>query len=50
MRAACILSYNLTKTVYRFVNTVSLHGLFSAEFHKTNTTVNVKGSVLHGSQ
>ena len=50
MRASCILSYNLTKTVYRFVNTFSLHGLFSAEFHKTNTTVNVKGSVIHGSQ
>ena len=50
MRASCILSYNLTKTVYRFVNTFSFHGLFSAEFHKTNTTVNVKGSVVHGSQ
>ena len=36
------------KTVYHFVNTFTLHGLFSAEFHDTNTAMNVKGSVVHG--
>ena len=45
-----MLSNYLTKTVYRFVNTFTLHGVFSAEFHNTNTTVNVKGSVVHGSE
>ena len=45
-----MLSHYLTKTVYRFVNTFTLHGLFSAEFHNTNTTVNVEGSVVHGSE
>ena len=34
--------------MYLFVNTSALHGLFSAEFHNTNTRVNFKGSVVHG--
>ena len=45
-----MLSYYLTKTVYRFVNTFTLHGVFSAEFHDTNTAINVEGSVVHGSE
>ena len=49
-RASCMLSHYLTKPVYLFVNTFTLHGLFSAEFHNTNTTVNVKGSVVRGSE
>ena len=47
-RASCMLSHDLTKPVYLFVNTFTSHGLFSAEFHDTNTTVNDKGSVVHG--
>ena len=50
IRASCILPHYLTKTVYHFVNTFTLHGLFSAEFHDTNTTINVKGSVVYGSE
>ena len=49
-RASCILSHYLTNTVFLSVNVFPLHGLFSAEFHNTNTTVNVKGSVVHGSE
>ena len=49
-RASRMLSHYLTKPVYLFVNTFTLHGLFSAEFHNTNTTVNDKGSVVHGSE
>ena len=49
-RASCMLSHYLTKPVYLFVNTFTLHGLFSAEFHNTNTTINDKGSVVHGSE
>ena len=45
-----MLSHYLTKPVYLFVNTFTLHRLFSAEFHNTNTTVNDKGSVVHGSE
>ena len=45
-QTSCMLSHHLTKTMYLFVNTFTLHGLFSADFH--NTTVNVKGSVIHG--
>ena len=48
IRASCILPHYLTKTVYHFANTFTLHGLFSAEFHNTNTTINVKGSVVMG--
>ena len=47
-RASCMLSHDLTKPVYLFVNTFTSNGLFSAEFHDTNTTVNDKGSVVHG--
>ena len=47
-RVSCMLSHYLTKTVYLFVNTFNLHGLFSVESHNTNTTVNVKGCVVHG--
>ena len=47
-RASCMLSYYLTKTVYLFVDTFTLHGLFSAGFHNTNMRVNVKDSVVHG--
>ena len=43
-----MLSPYLAKTVYLLVNTFNLHGLFSAESHNTNTTVNVKGCVVHG--
>ena len=50
IRASCILSHYLTKNVYRFINIFILHGLFSAEFHNTNTTINVKGSVVYGSE
>ena len=50
IRASCILPHYLTKTVYHFANTFTLHGLFSAEFHNTNTTINVKGSVVYGSE
>ena len=39
-RASCMLSYYLTKTVYLFVDTFTLHGLFSAGFHNTNMRVN----------
>ena len=49
-RTSCMLSHYLPKTVYLFVNTFTLHGLFSAEFYNTNTTVNVEGSVVHGSE
>ena len=49
-RASCMLSHYLTKPVYLFVNAFTLHGIFSAEFHNTNTTVNDKGSVVHGSE
>ena len=45
-----MLSNYLTKTVYRFVNTFTLHGVFSAEFHDTNTAINVEGSVVHRSE
>ena len=47
-QTSCMLSHHLTKTMYLFVNTFTLHGLFPADFHNTNTTVNVKGSVIHG--
>ena len=47
-RASCMLSHYLTKTVYLFVDTFTLHGLFSAGFHNTNMRVNVKDSVVHG--
>ena len=47
-RVSCMLSHDLTKPVYLFVNTFTSNGLFSAEFHDTNTTVNDKGSVVHG--
>ena len=47
-RASCMLSHYLTNSVYLFEDTFILNGLFSAEFHKTNTRVNVKGSVAHG--
>ena len=47
-RASCMLSHYLTKTAYLFVDTFTLHGLFSADFHNANTRVNVKGSVVHG--
>ena len=47
-RASCILSRYLTKTVHLFVDTFTLHGLFSAGFHNTNMRVNVKDSVVHG--
>ena len=50
IRASCILPHYLTKTVYHFVNTFTLHGLFSAKFHDTNTAINVKGSIVHGSE
>ena len=43
-----MLSHYLTNTVYLFEDTFILHGLFSADFHNTNTRVNVKGSVVHG--
>ena len=43
-----MLSHYLTKTVYLFVDTFTLHGLFSAGFHNTNMRVNVKDSVVHG--
>ena len=43
-----MLSHYLTKTAYLFVDTFTLHGLFSADFHNANTRVNVKGSVVHG--
>ena len=33
--------------MYLFVNTFTLHGLFSAEFQNMDTRVNVKGSVVH---
>ena len=46
-RASCMLSYYLTETVYLFVDTFTLHGLFSAGFHNTNMRVNVKDSVVH---
>ena len=36
-RASCLSSRHLTETVYLFVNTFTLHGLFSAEFHNTDT-------------
>ena len=49
-RTSCMLSHYLKKTVYLFVNTFTLHGLFSAEFHNTNTKINVEGSVVHGSE
>ena len=42
-----ILLFN-KKTVYLFVDTFTLHGLFSAGFHNTNMRVNVKDSVVHG--
>ena len=42
-----MLSPDLTKTVYLLINIFNLHGLFSAESHNTNTTVNVKGCVVH---
>ena len=42
-RASCMLSHYLTKTVHLFVDTFTLHGLFSAGFHNTNMRVNVKG-------
>ena len=47
-RASCMLSHYLAKTVHLFVNTFNLHGLFSAESHNTNTTVNVKDCVVYG--
>ena len=47
-QTSCMLSHFLTKIMYLFVNTFTLHGLFSADFHNTNTTVNVKGGVIHG--
>ena len=47
-RASCMLSHYLTNTVYLFEDTFILHGLFSADFHNTNTRVNSKGSVVHG--
>ena len=47
-RVSCMLSHDLTKPVYLFVNTFTSNGLFSAEFHDTNTTVSDKGSVVHG--
>ena len=47
-RASCMLSHYLTKTVHLFVDTFTLHGLFSAGFHNTNMRVNVKDSVVHG--
>ena len=47
-RVSSMLSHYLTKTVYLFVNTFNLHELFSAGSHNTNTTVNVKGCVIHG--
>ena len=47
-RASCILSRYLTKTVHLFVDTFTLHGLFSAGFHNTNMRVNVKDSVVYG--
>ena len=50
IRASCILPHYLTKTVYHFVNTFTLQGLFSAEFHDTNTAINVKRSVVYGSE
>ena len=43
-----MLSHYLTKTVHLFVDTFTLHGLFSAGFHNTNMRVNVKDSVVHG--
>ena len=49
-RESCMLSHYLTKPGYLFVNTFTLHGLFSAAFHNKNTTVNDKGSVVHGSE
>ena len=45
-----MLSHYLTKPVYLFVNTFTLHEVVSAEFHNTNTTVNDKGSVVYGSE
>ena len=36
-RASCLLSRHLTETMYLFVNTFTLNGLFSAEFHNKNT-------------
>ena len=47
-RASCMLSHYLTNTVYLFEDTFILLGLFSADFHNTNTRVNAKGSVVHG--
>ena len=47
-RASCMLSHYFTRTVHLFVNAFNLHGLFSAESHNTNTTVNVKDCVVYG--
>ena len=40
-QTSCMLSHYSTKTMYLSVNTFTLHGLFSADFHNTNKTVNV---------
>ena len=38
---SCMLFHYLTKTAYLFVNTFTLHGLFSADFLNMTTRVNV---------
>ena len=43
-----MLSHYLTNTVYLFEDTFILHGLFSADFHNTNTRVKANGSLDHG--